>query len=563
MTEPSPPSPSSSANALAWAGMKAAWLLTLGVLAWHVLYLVALNPYDIVADEAHYWEWSRYLSWSYYTKGPGVGWTIWASTALFGDAAWAIRLPAAISGAVIMLAVGRLAMDVSGDERSAFLGAAMVALCAPFMAVMQFMTIDAPFFACWALAAWLGWRAMTGHAKDNGQAWLYWLGLGAAVGVGFLYKYTILLLLPGLVLYAILDRRFLAQRGKATAWKITGAVLAFLICASPVFIWNQQHGWPTVAHLLGHLHMQGGDIQPSESEPWNPLSPLVMIGTQLGIVGPPLWALMALAIAAGWNRMRGDPAIHQTGKPIASGGLYLFLCGAPVVVFYLLVSFRTEVEPNWPVAGYLTLLSLAAVWLPDRLDDYAQRVQTWMQTSEPRPKRGWMRAKPETAWQVAWHWAVGWGVAAAVGIALAGYVAYLPLPLPDGLQRGLERATGHAAFAQAVQPYVEQLQNETGQPPLIIADRYQKASLLAYYLPGHPVVYCPQQRFGDRVTAYDFFAETDVTAPDLAGRNAVLVGGNPRRWREALDFASVSQWLRTDPPVMIGRGYQPSAEGGP
>ena len=95
-------SETTSRTALAWAGVKATLWLTLGLLAFRVVYLMTLCPYEIVADEAHYWDWSRNLSWSYYTKGPGVAWTIWLSTKLFGDAMWAIRLPAAVAGAVIM-----------------------------------------------------------------------------------------------------------------------------------------------------------------------------------------------------------------------------------------------------------------------------------------------------------------------------------------------------------------------------------------------------------------------------------------------------------------------------
>ena len=71
-------SETTSRTALAWAGVKATLWLTLGLLAFRVVYLMTLCPYEIVADEAHYWDWSRNLSWSYYTKGPGVAWTIWA-----------------------------------------------------------------------------------------------------------------------------------------------------------------------------------------------------------------------------------------------------------------------------------------------------------------------------------------------------------------------------------------------------------------------------------------------------------------------------------------------------
>ena len=39
---------------------------------------------ELSPDEAHYWEWSRRLDWSYYSKGPFVAYLIALSTALGG-----------------------------------------------------------------------------------------------------------------------------------------------------------------------------------------------------------------------------------------------------------------------------------------------------------------------------------------------------------------------------------------------------------------------------------------------------------------------------------------------
>ena len=66
------------------------WLavfLILAVTAFRVCYLFFWGPYDLAPDEGHYWDWSRHLDWSYYSKGPLVAWIIRAGCALFGDAA--------------------------------------------------------------------------------------------------------------------------------------------------------------------------------------------------------------------------------------------------------------------------------------------------------------------------------------------------------------------------------------------------------------------------------------------------------------------------------------------
>src|SRR5688500_7223721 len=54
---------------------------------------------ELSPDEAHYWEWSRRLDWSYYSKGPFVAYLIALSTALGGSTDLFVRLPAVLLSA--------------------------------------------------------------------------------------------------------------------------------------------------------------------------------------------------------------------------------------------------------------------------------------------------------------------------------------------------------------------------------------------------------------------------------------------------------------------------------
>src|SRR5262245_45599322 len=74
-----------------------------------LVYIFWLCPYNLVEDEASYWEWSRRLDWSYYSKGPGIAWAIRAATALLGTSEAAIRTVPVISGGLAAGAVGLLA----------------------------------------------------------------------------------------------------------------------------------------------------------------------------------------------------------------------------------------------------------------------------------------------------------------------------------------------------------------------------------------------------------------------------------------------------------------------
>ncbi len=349
-------------------GKALAWLI-FGLLVVRVVYLVFLCPYELAGDEAHYWEWSRRPALSYATKGPGVALTILASRSAFGSSEWSIRLPAAVFAAVTMLAAAGLARRISGgDRRAGLFAAAMVALTPVYAGVAQFMTIDAPFLAFWALAAWAGW-AMFDSVRSRGRLSIGAIvALGAAMGIAFMYKYNILFLIPGFVLYwLIVARRF----GMSTA-RFAGATLltaiVFCLTISPVLIWNHLNDWQTVKHVLGHFGVEGGDVAPREDVGYNPMWTLELIGSQIGFVGPPLLVLMWLGMRRAWSERRDQPQRWH-------GAAYLLCCGLPIIVFFIAVTAMTDAEGNWPIPGYMTLMMLAAIYLPGAMDRYRQKVR--------------------------------------------------------------------------------------------------------------------------------------------------------------------------------------------
>src|SRR3954451_17353019 len=114
-----------------WRLVAAALILVSSAL--HVAYLVHDCPLDLAPDEAHYWDWSRHLDWSYYSKGPLVALLIRGSCELFGP--WsealtgtqvlAVRLPAIVCGVLLLVSLYVLTIQVLRRERLAF---AVVAL---------------------------------------------------------------------------------------------------------------------------------------------------------------------------------------------------------------------------------------------------------------------------------------------------------------------------------------------------------------------------------------------------------------------------------------------------
>lgn len=69
-----------------------------------------------------------------------------------------------------------------------------------------------------------------------------------------------------------------------------------------------------------------------------------------------------------------------------------------------------------------------------------------------------------------------------------------------------------------------------GESPFVVSQFYGRASQMAFYLPGHPTVYCSGSLMGGRKNQYDLWPQTSLAAADLAGRSAVLLGDAGQDW---------------------------------
>ncbi|QDU32400.1 Undecaprenyl phosphate-alpha-4-amino-4-deoxy-L-arabinose arabinosyl transferase [Poriferisphaera corsica] len=532
--------------AFPWANWKNTILLTIAIFLIRLLYLLLLSPYELAGDEAQYWDWSRHLSLSYFTKGPGVAWTIFASTKLLGSYTWTVKLPALIAFAIIMLTAARLTtLIANNDQRPGFFAAALVALCPPFFAAGQFMTIDEPFFACWIIASFFTLKAFKKQQQNQSPFLLYQLA-AFIIGLGFLYKYTILLLIPGLILFALIHHKPLQTFKPKNLLPLIPATIILLITISPVFIWNAQHDWITVKHLVGHLGVEGGDRVIEQAPSFFTvqkliLNPLEMIGTQVGAFGIPLVILTFISYRLIKKQRNENPNLWLDA-------CFLLYAALPVILFYLAVAFVKKVQPNWPVAGYLTLLPLIALPAVPQLLDYTKRLKDWKANNKPGKK-------PSNPWQANFHFAIGWGSVAAFIIMSAPYLSYIYPNLS-----GMRRVTGLKQDAAQIQKQIELTTQQTGQAPIIITDNYQKTARLAFYLPGQPTIFSAQHYYGERPTDYDRFADTNLLNPSLHNRTAILIGLTPEKWRKEFSFANIKDSAiptsSSTYRLMIGSNFQ-------
>ncbi len=147
------------------------------------------GPLDLAPDEAHYWEWSRHLDISYYSKGPMVAFIIFLMTSLGEDSVFFIRLGAVLISAILSIVLYRLAKDMFKNEKIGFFAALLPQFTLLFSAGSILMTIDSPFLLFWGLTLSCFYRALRFNK-------FYWYPAGIFFGLGFLSKYSMVLFLP-------------------------------------------------------------------------------------------------------------------------------------------------------------------------------------------------------------------------------------------------------------------------------------------------------------------------------------------------------------------------------
>ena len=463
-----------------------------------VLFVVRLiwqmiSPYTLVEDEAHYWEWSRHLDWSYYSKGPGVAWVIYLSTTLLGNTELAVRLPALIASALGSYAILQTAQVAYNNHLTSFVSA-LLWMCVPGLAIAGLvMTIDAPYTACWSGATYFAAKALI---KDSPRSWI---GFGLMIALGFIFKYTILLLVPGVLLAGL----FITTNRIQWKWFFAG-LLVSLVGLLPVLIWNSGHDWATFRHLLGHLGMKGGDTENTNVTklPWTPLWMLEYIVLQIAIGA----GVLFLAIFALLNVRKHAEA------PFRSSTATLLWFAMPIFAFYLVVSLITQTEGNWALAGFVSLIPPAAWAAIDGVKRNDHPVK------------------------FAWGASIFIGVAALVFFPIGHWASKRAIV---GQYIPISRMSGMREHAAAVQAQLDELREQTNQEPILMTEHYGRASQLAFYLDGHPTTYCISAFVGGRKTQYDLWESTDLSNPNtlapLQGRPGLLMGGRIDQWTAGFD----------------------------
>ena len=460
-------------------------------------YYLATGPIGLGPDEAHYWEWSRRLDLSYYSKGPVIAYLIAASTWLMGDMVFAIRFFAPIFFVLSSVFIYKLSMELFNDSKSAVAAALLFQITPLFAAFGVLMTIDSPFIFFWTLSLYLYWKAVKNppsppFIKGGTGGIEVWLLLGITVGIGLLTKYTMVFFYVGAFLFIVLSRQ---QRFWLKKKEPYIALVLSLVVFSPVIIWNSAHDWVALKHTAGQAHIAEG-FKISFKHFFE------FISSQIGVITP---LLFFIVIFGAIKNLRSRFTACDELSRIVQGSRFLFWFWVPVLGFFILKSLQGKVQANWAMPAYIAVFIASAAFYLNK-DVVKKRVKILL------------------------------GVALVMALAVTG-VAHYPeiLNLPVKMDP-TSRLTGWRELGIKTEEVYNNMVRSGSKKVFIFSDKYQVSGELAFYMQGNPETFCVN--VGRRMNQYDMW-EGIESRDDLLGADAIFVRTDnanfPRELKNAFD----------------------------
>ena len=385
-----------------------ALLLAAALWAWRAAYAPFVNLFP---EEAYYWSYAKHLDYGYLDHPPMVAWLIATGTAVFGDTEFGVRVGALLCSLVTSFFVYRLAALLY--DRRAAAGAVLAVQVLPIFFLSGIvMTPDAPLAAAWAATLYFLARAIF---RESAGAWL---GVGVALGLGMLSKYTLALLGPATLLFLALDpasRRWF--RHPAPYLAVALSVVLF----SPVVAWNAAHHWASFAFQTTGRTRERRHFALHE-----------LAGAIVGVLTPVGVWLAALALGPA-------PDPHLRRRRLFAR----VFTGVPLAVF-VVFSLTHRVKLNWTGPLWLATIPgvaalLADAWnAPDR-------------PSSPRRRHAWIATVAVCALAyglVLQHLAFG-----LPGVRYSPNIEILPVGWPE-LARDLEARKAELARTSPAPVYI-------------------------------------------------------------------------------------------------------------
>ena len=460
------------------------------VCAW-LLRLIYCSQVELLPEETYYWNYSNHLDFGYLDHPPMVAWLTGLGTAVLGTTELGVRIGAICSGIVASVFIYKLTRNLFG-EASALVALVLMQLLPFFFMAGILLTPDAPMTAAWAALLYYLERVLL-----SGRASAWW-GVGVCLGLGMLSKYTIVMLVPAMLIFVVWDAQ---SRHWLRHWGPYAAGLLALAIFSPVIYWNASHEWASFA------------FQTSRRLAERPQFALHKLILSALILLTPTGA--ASLVATFWKQGAADSQALRRRRFLQLAIL------TPLAVFFLF-SLRHEVKFDWTGALWLAAVPPLAFAI---VCGGSRGVQGWA-------RRAWV---PTLVTLMLIYCAAFYHF--VLGLPGVGYSKHMELVPVGWRSLGGRIAAIEADYAR-----------QTGSPPIVMTmDRYETAGELVFYSgdPAHAVARTTSDvLFGGLGLMYKRW----FPAAALEGRNVLLFS-----WDESdLEKADIRTHVRQLDPIREG-----------
>ena len=239
------------------------WLMAAVTLLFHAL----ANPhYGFFRDELYFIICGRHPALGYVDQPPLVP-LLAAASQIFGKSLFLLRLVPALCAAAAVYVTCLLVREMRGGAYAQVLAAVTVLLAPVLAAFGGQLSTDSLQMVLWPLIALYALRVC------NGASPRWWLAAGAAAGLAFEGKYSVVFFAAALLAGIALS----PQRTVLFSKWFAGAMVLAAAIALPNILWQAHYGFPMLEVL--HNGQLGKNVT---------LSPLAYAGQQLLLMNPVL-----------------------------------------------------------------------------------------------------------------------------------------------------------------------------------------------------------------------------------------------------------------------------------
>ncbi len=303
--------------------------------------LISFTQPNAPLDLIEWLAWGREWQWGYPKHPPLAARIAEIFFDISGKHIWGVYLAGYVCAAICLYAVWRLAIAMGVPPRIALIAAVA-------MDGLTFLNYDAADFsnnivlaACWAAATLCFYHAL----RSDRLRW--WAGLGLAMGLGFLTKYTMVLLIAPMIWVAIQERaagRLLRRPGPYLAMAIASALFA------PHAAWMVRTHFMTVEYAVERSASKAIFARHMSY-------PLLFALSQLGRILPVLFILQPLT---SWRWRAAE--LSDAGK--RDRNFLLIMIMAPLGLLLVesgITGGQLREVWGWPLWTFTALLVLVAV----------------------------------------------------------------------------------------------------------------------------------------------------------------------------------------------------------